>query len=42
MGCDTQYKDATPLYLEQIDVIKRLVDKYSDDMSFVTSSEGKY
>ena len=41
MGCSTQYKDATPLYLEQIDVIKRLADKYPDDLAFVTTADGK-
>lgn len=41
MSCQTQYKDATPLFMEQIDVIKRLVDKYDKDLTFVTSAEGK-
>ena len=41
MSCQTQYKDATPLFMEQIDVIKRLVDKYDKDLAFVTSAEGK-
>ena len=40
MSCNTQYKDATPLYLEQIDVIRRLADKYSQQMVFVTSAAG--
>jgi len=40
MSCNTQYKDATPLYLEQIDVIRRLADKYSQQMVFVTSATG--
>ena len=40
MSCETQYKDATVLYLEQIDVIKRWIQKYNDDMTFVTSAQG--
>ena len=40
MSCNTQYKDATPIYLEQIDVIRRLADKYSQQMVFVTSAAG--
>ena len=40
MGCSSQYKDATPLFMEQIDVIKRLVAKYSQDMAFVTDAQG--
>ena len=40
MSCETQYKDATVLFLEQIDVIKRWIQKYNDDMTFVTSAQG--
>lgn len=40
MGCSTQNKDATQLFMEQIDVIKRLVSKYSDEMSLVTTAQG--
>lgn len=36
----TQAKDAVERTLEQIDIIKRLVRKYSDDMTFVTTSNG--
>ena len=40
MSCSTQFKDATLLFIEQMDVIKRLVQKYPDDMVFVTTAEG--
>ena len=40
MGCSTQYKDATQLFMEQIDVIKRLAEKYNDDLTFVTTADG--
>eukprot|EP00093_Oithona_nana_P014265 14265.XXX_825187_822227_1 [CDS] Oithona nana genome sequencing. len=40
MGCSTQFKDATQLFMEQIDVIKRLVEKYPNDMAFVTTAAG--
>nr|XP_049696557.1 dipeptidase 1-like [Helicoverpa armigera] len=35
--CATQNKDAVQLTLEQIDVIKRLVDKYPQYLQFATS-----
>ncbi len=38
--CDSQYKDAVPITLEQIDVIKRFIDSNSDDLQLVTSIEG--
>ncbi len=37
-SCSSNGKDAARIHLEQVDVIKRLVDAYSDDMSFVTST----
>uniref|UniRef100_A0A182WEK1 Dipeptidase n=1 Tax=Anopheles minimus TaxID=112268 RepID=A0A182WEK1_9DIPT len=40
VGCNNQYKDAVERTLEQIDVIKRMVRKYSDHMKYVTSTEG--
>lgn len=41
VGCSTtQYKDAVETTLEQIDVIKRLTEKYPNDMTFVTTSSG--
>lgn len=38
--CEAQYKDAVQLTLEQIDVIIRLTDKYSKDLTLCTSAEG--
>ncbi len=40
-GCSSQYKDATQIFLEQVDVIKRLVNKYSDQMKFAQSAQGE-
>ena len=40
MGCDSQFKDAVKLFLEQIDVIKILAASYPDDLTFVTSAKG--
>lgn len=40
MPCATQNKDAVQLTLEQIDVIKRLVDKYPQYFQFATSVTG--
>ena len=40
IGCGAQYKDATKLFIEQIDVIKRLVAMNPDDMEFVTTAVG--
>lgn len=40
MSCNTQYKDAVAATLEQIDVIKRLVDEYPDELEFVTTADG--
>ena len=41
MGCNSQYKDAVPLFLEQIDTIKRLINDYPNDLEFVTDAAGK-
>jgi len=38
IGCDAQFKDATQLFLEQIDVIKQIVAKYPDDLMWADSS----
>ena len=38
MSCNSQYKDAIQIALEQIDVIKRLVTDYPDDLAFCTSA----
>lgn len=40
--CESQYKDAVPITLEQIDVIKRFLDSNSDDFQLVTTVEGAY
>ncbi|XP_063217302.1 dipeptidase 1-like [Bacillus rossius redtenbacheri] len=37
--CESQYKDAVQLTLEQINVIRRLTDSYGAQLSFATSSE---
>ena len=41
MGCDSQYKDAVQLFIEQIDVIKRLVNDYQNDLKLVTDATGR-
>ena len=41
MGCDSQYKDSVQLFIEQIDVIKRLANDYPNDLKFVTDAAGK-
>lgn len=38
--CEAQYKDAVQLTLEQIDVIIRLTNKYSNDLTICTSAKG--
>ena len=38
MSCDSQYKDATRGFIDQVDVIKRVVQKYPDDFMFATST----
>nr|XP_034189897.1 dipeptidase 1-like isoform X1 [Osmia lignaria] len=40
VDCSSQYKDAVELTLRQIDVIKRLVAKYPNDLQFVTEAKG--
>lgn len=40
VSCRSQDKDAVALTLDQIDVIKRMVNKYSRDMELVTTAEG--
>lgn len=40
-NCDSLYKDAARIHMEQLDTIKRLIQKYSDDLEFVTNSDGK-
>ncbi|CAG7722328.1 unnamed protein product [Allacma fusca] len=38
-SCTSQFKDSVEQTLEQIDVIKRLVDKYPEDLQFATSAD---
>jgi len=40
IGCRSQFKDAVQLTLEQIDVIKRLIDANPDHMQYVTTAAG--
>jgi len=40
VGCNVQFKDSVREFAEQIDVIKRLVKKYPEDLEFVTSVKG--
>lgn len=39
-NCNSLFKDALRIHMEQVDTIKRLIHKYSNDMEFVTDSEG--
>lgn len=39
VGCTRNYKDAVERTLEQIDVIKRLIKKYPNDMKYVTEAD---
>ncbi|XP_076288819.1 dipeptidase 1 isoform X1 [Lasioglossum baleicum] len=39
VSCASHYKDAVQLTLRQIDVIKRLVDRYPNDLQFVTEAK---
>lgn len=39
VSCTTNYKDAVERTLEQIDVIKRMINKYSNDMKYVTEAD---
>jgi len=38
VGCDSQFKDATQKFLEQIDVIHQIVEKYPDDLMWADSA----
>jgi len=40
--CESQHLNAVQLTLEQVDLIKRLIEKYSQHMQFAASSRGKY
>ena len=39
--CGSQHKDAVQITLEQIDLIKRFIEQYKDNLQYVTSSQGK-
>lgn len=39
--CEAQYKDAVQQTLEQIDLIIRLTNKYSNQLTICTSASGK-
>ena len=39
--CESQYKDAVRIALEQVDVIKKMVARYPDTFTFVTTPQGK-
>ncbi|KDR16715.1 dipeptidase 1-like [Zootermopsis nevadensis] len=38
VGCSSQFKDAVEQTLEQVDVIKRLINAYPDDLQLATSA----
>merc|ERR1711892_1539216 len=38
VSCDSQFKNAIQLFLEQIDIIRQLVAKYPDDLMWATST----
>ena len=38
--CGSQHKDAVQITLEQIDLIKRLVDQYSDHLQLAQTAQG--
>eukprot|EP00090_Calanus_glacialis_P008674 TRINITY_DN17031_c0_g1_i2.p1 TRINITY_DN17031_c0_g1~~TRINITY_DN17031_c0_g1_i2.p1 ORF type:complete len:1005 (+),score=154.48 TRINITY_DN17031_c0_g1_i2:450-3464(+) len=38
--CGSQHKDAVQITLEQIDLIKRLIEQYQQNLQFVTTAEG--
>nr|AGM32372.1 dipeptidase 1-like protein [Coptotermes formosanus] len=40
VGCSSQFKDAVEETMEQIDVIKRLIRAYPDDLQYATSAQG--
>lgn len=40
VSCTNNHKDAVERTLEQIDVIKRLINKYPNDMKYVSTADG--
>ena len=41
MPCESQWLDAVPMSVEQIDVVRRLVEKYPQYLSLATTAQGK-
>lgn len=41
VDCAAQYRDAVRACLDQVDLVKRLVNKYKDNLVLVDSYEGK-
>jgi len=39
VDCDSQFKDATQKFLEQIDIIKQLVERYPQDLMWAESAD---
>ena len=39
--CESQWMDAVPMSVEQIDVVRRLVEKYPQYLSLATSAQGE-
>lgn len=39
MGCSTQYYDATRTFIDQMDVIRRMVTKYSDTFELALTAD---
>ncbi|KAL9976697.1 hypothetical protein ACROYT_G014024 [Oculina patagonica] len=40
VSCRNQYKNSVRLFLEQMDVVMRMVEKYPKDFTFVTTAQG--
>lgn len=40
--CEAQFKDAVQITIEQIDVIKRLTERYSPQLTPCTTALGRY
>jgi hypothetical protein len=40
-SCESLAKDAPRIHIEQLDVIKRMIRKFPDDLEYVTTSEGE-
>lgn len=41
-SCDSLAKDATRIHIEQIDLLKRLISKYSSKLALITNSSRKF